>query len=590
MKTLKVLKTNLLVICMFVLFSLFTDREAMATTYYVSPSGSDKNSGSITAPFETIQKGADIVNPGDTVIVKDGTYTTARAYILYLNRSGTSDKWITFKSENKWGAKLDGQNSGVSAINIYSASYIRFEDFEVKGCGIGIYSNSHDIYLYRLYSHHVGQFACPTNSQADYDANKESGGKYFYHWNAHSGIFMDHTTSNITSDSLLIHNIGRLPCSWMQWSDYNKDHGYYVAGNNNRIINNIFYSIEAGWPIQIVGGDGWIVSNNVFYGSNEYESGRIVLINQVGAITNAIIQNNVAYHLHVSSGYYPTPSLVDLALYGGASGIQIKNNLVYKEGGTAKLYDQPYGNSSQWTASNNIVSKDPLFVNATNKDFHLQAGSPAINAGLVYSGRNFDADRNSINGLPDIGAYEYVSTPISTPTVDTIPPVSPTGLLAFLTTTDGIISNQGFESGTSPWVFYTNGAGTFSDDALGAGSPHAGHVSISQAGSNVQVQQANLVLEPNTLYQLSFKAYSNTGHDLSVFLHKHTSPYTNYGLSNKVFKLTSSWSEFSVQFTTTGFSGTVNDGRLRFWLTPYAAGGDQYFFDDVVLTKVSASD
>ena len=31
---------------------------------------------------------------------------------------------------------------------------------------------------------------------------------------------------------------------------------------------------------------------------------------------------------------------------------------------------------------------------------------------------------------------------------------------------------------------------------------------------------------------------------------------------------------------------TVNDGRLRFWFAPFAANGDQYYIDDVVLEKV----
>jgi hypothetical protein len=42
-----------------------------------------------------------------------------------------------------------------------------------------------------------------------------------------------------------------------------------------------------------------------------------------------------------------------------------------------------------------------------------------------------------------------------------------------------------------------------------------------------------------------------------------------------------------VEFTTSGFSGTVNDGRLMFWLAPYDAAGDQYFIDNVSLETVS---
>ena len=149
------------------------------------------------------------------------------------------------------------------------------------------------------------------------------------------------------------------------------------------------------------------------------------------------------------------------------------------------------------------------------------------------------------------------------------------------------LSNPGFESGTSPWAFFTDGSGSFLNDAAGYGSPHAGHIKISQQGTNVQLYQNNLVLEPNTLYKLDFKAYSNTGHDLSVSLFKHNSPYTNYGLS-KSLDIGTTWGTYSIQFTTVGFPAIVNDARLMFWLANYDAANDQFYFDDVLLTKVSA--
>ena len=149
-----------------------------------------------------------------------------------------------------------------------------------------------------------------------------------------------------------------------------------------------------------------------------------------------------------------------------------------------------------------------------------------------------------------------------------------------------IVSNPGFESGTSPWAFFTDGSGSFLNDATGYGSPHAGHIKISQQGTNVQLYQKNLVLEPNTLYKLDFKAYSNTGHDLSVSLFKHVSPYTNYGLS-KSFDLGTTWGAYSIQFKTVGFTAIVNDARLMFSLANYDAVNDQFYFDDVILTKVS---
>ena len=150
-----------------------------------------------------------------------------------------------------------------------------------------------------------------------------------------------------------------------------------------------------------------------------------------------------------------------------------------------------------------------------------------------------------------------------------------------------IIANPGFETGTGPWVFYTNGTGTFANDTAGPNSAKAAHITITTAGTNVQLHQYGLTLEANTKYRLSFKAYCNTGHDVSISLQKHGSPYTNYGLLWRVFDLTGSWQSYTVQFTTGGFTGPVSDARLMFWIAPYDAAGDHYYFDDVVLEKVT---
>ena len=127
-------KTYLTCITAFLLMFLFFSKEALATTYYVSPTGSDISSGSVSAPFKTIQKAANIVNPGDIVIVKDGIYTDTDGddRVVSLSRGGTSSNWITFKAENKWGAKLNGNNNA-TFIGVYfgtSASYIEFNSMK----------------------------------------------------------------------------------------------------------------------------------------------------------------------------------------------------------------------------------------------------------------------------------------------------------------------------------------------------------------------------------------------------------------------------------------------------------------------------
>ncbi|HKU70913.1 MAG TPA: right-handed parallel beta-helix repeat-containing protein [Burkholderiales bacterium] len=67
----------------------------MATTYYVATSGYDGNSGkSTSAPFRTIQHAANVVNPGDVVLIRNGNYRESIEAI----RGGTASAPVTFQN------------------------------------------------------------------------------------------------------------------------------------------------------------------------------------------------------------------------------------------------------------------------------------------------------------------------------------------------------------------------------------------------------------------------------------------------------------------------------------------------------------
>jgi len=146
--------------------------------------------------------------------------------------------------------------------------------------------------------------------------------------------------------------------------------------------------------------------------------------------------------------------------------------------------------------------------------------------------------------------------------------------------------NPGFEDGKSPWKFYTNGEGSFEISSSAYEGAGAARITTVTTGTNIQLYQSNLSLKPNTEYKLSFAAYSNTGHDLRVFLHKDVSPYTNYGLNNYLADLTTGWNVYTIHFTTENFSIPVDDARLRFWFAADATAGDQYRIDEFVLSEV----
>ncbi|MEY9841142.1 malectin domain-containing carbohydrate-binding protein [Streptacidiphilus sp. EB103A] len=96
---------------------------AAGTTYYVSTSGSDSNSGTSTStPLRTIQKCADIAVAGDSCLVMAGAYHET----ITPANSGTSSAPITFAPYNGAAVTVDGADavSGWTqySTNVYVAS------------------------------------------------------------------------------------------------------------------------------------------------------------------------------------------------------------------------------------------------------------------------------------------------------------------------------------------------------------------------------------------------------------------------------------------------------------------------------------
>ncbi len=79
---------------------------AKAAMFFVAPTGSDANAGSLESPFATIQRGERTAAPGDTVYVRGGTYAMSEdhiarrrnqiAYVTSLDKSGEPGKPIRY--------------------------------------------------------------------------------------------------------------------------------------------------------------------------------------------------------------------------------------------------------------------------------------------------------------------------------------------------------------------------------------------------------------------------------------------------------------------------------------------------------------
>src|ERR1700690_2456318 len=105
------------------------------TTYYVSSiTGSDNNAGtSSTAPLATLQDAANLVKPGDTVLVMNGTYTSpgSGGDVLDITTSGTASAPITFEAAPGQTPVIDSSGAW-NAVNI-EASYIVLSGFPGVG-------------------------------------------------------------------------------------------------------------------------------------------------------------------------------------------------------------------------------------------------------------------------------------------------------------------------------------------------------------------------------------------------------------------------------------------------------------------------
>ncbi len=102
------------------------------STFYVSKSGSNSNSGSFTAPWLTIQHAANSVTAGATVYVEAGVYNESVTFPV----SGTASNYITFANYPGQTATIDGTALSVTGtqglINIINQSYIRVSGFEIR--------------------------------------------------------------------------------------------------------------------------------------------------------------------------------------------------------------------------------------------------------------------------------------------------------------------------------------------------------------------------------------------------------------------------------------------------------------------------
>ncbi len=267
-------------------------------TYYVSGSGNDKNSGlSTSSAFRTIQKAADLTNPGDTVLIMNGVYTNSPkdGSVINIKRSGTANAWIRYKAYPGNFPKI--QHNTWNGILISSgASYIEINGLEVVG-------NNANITLDYAMSE-------KTNKQ-----NPLTSGNCINL----DGRINGHV-HHIRIVNNKVHDCGGAGISAIQ-SDY-------VTVDNNVVFNNAWYSVYGCSGISML--SNWNFDNNQGYkmfitNNKTYNNRMYIPWIAVGKITdgNGIIIDSTRNDGNPKLGAYKGRTLVqnNLAFNNGGSGI-----------------------------------------------------------------------------------------------------------------------------------------------------------------------------------------------------------------------------------------------------------------------------
>ncbi|MFO0840741.1 MAG: Ig-like domain-containing protein [Phycisphaerae bacterium] len=138
--------------------------------FYVAPGGSTSGSGAISAPYGTIQSAANATLPGDTVLIRAGTYTTgspsANATVLAINGGGGAPGYpLTIKAYPGESVIISGVTGTTRELfTLDLSSYVDIEDLEfteAQRTAIAISDintngacDTHDVNVRRCVAHH----------------------------------------------------------------------------------------------------------------------------------------------------------------------------------------------------------------------------------------------------------------------------------------------------------------------------------------------------------------------------------------------------------------------------------------------------
>ncbi len=435
-----------------------------APSFYVDHKGSDRDPG--TSPreaFASLQKAISAAAPGDTVVILEGTYTSAPgADLVQIAKKGAPDRWITLRSHPDQKSVLTGDGWNVVSLD-HTSAYIELRGLTVRG-------NRQKLKLEdAMADPDSGKYPDSrfnTNGLAtDSRKGTESDGKAHHirfirnsvgdmPGGGISAIAGDHITiegNHLFDNCHLMRYAGSGISVFRAW-DYDTDRGYKMF-----VLNNVAHGNRCYVPWTAIGkisdGNGIIIDDFI-----NYQKGA----SKIPYEGRTLVQNNLAYnnggsgvhayaanHVDIvnNTAYYnaQSPELTWSQIFAGGrcNDVRVVNNIMYAQRGKPldlSVPKQPrgivYSNNIYFGDGDNRVrtggglgteesvaaaqdqgnrQADPRFLNPSvdpaTADFRLARESAAIDAATSESPfgplTDLDGRPRPQGARPDAGAFEY---------------------------------------------------------------------------------------------------------------------------------------------------------------------------------------
>ena len=424
---------------------------------YVSPAGHDTADGSRAHPWRSIQRAADVAQPGDTIVVAPGSYAGFR-----LTRSGQAGRPIVITGKRHRPRPVIEGGGERDVIRLERVRHVRLARLAVTGAaesfGAGVrVSESSDVSLSGLRLHGNRSFGAELADSSDVQLRRSRI------WGNETGVQVSRDGAGVrlvdndvfANDRMIVNDaapnndrganglvfykttgrvVARANRIWGNWApstDYGDDGGAFeiyaasrvelrgnvVWGNENVLetgtdrsggcrgnsfVRNVAYGRgHASGGLILRCAEGMVVANNTLVGLDRFSFDVTADASAFGgSIERLRILNNVAVsddRLHSIDSTLPDSVVID-------------RNLIFNPSGGYLAYVAGHGNTDElselrsWTGQEGGgINAAPRFRQARRHDFRLRAGSPAIDRAL----RLPEVSERFNGRAPDLGRFEF---------------------------------------------------------------------------------------------------------------------------------------------------------------------------------------